>query len=237
MGLAASVEPAGRFSCIPENGRISQTPGAAEMRRGIILVFLIPCLTGCLWNIYRVKAQQYYDAGVQAEKAGDLEWAKENYLRALENAKRGHSPKSGISTATYDLGRVTGYLCEYDQAEKLLLQSLRMQEELTGPDSAAVTTRLFELARFYHDRGRYSESIPYYARGVSAVKTPNTGAGDPAGYAADLEDYADSLRKTGRTDKAEEFQARSGEIRNRHQGKSSDFLPMRYNRRCPDKQN
>ena len=80
--------------------------------------------------------------------------AEQNHSRALWNARIGDVPSSGISLVTYNLGRVKGYLCKYDEAEQLLLEALRLEEQ-----AATEATRESEHLRADHP-GRQAEFTP-----------------------------------------------------------------------------
>jgi len=139
-------------------------------------------LVGCAAHINKKNAEKYHEWGTQAEQKGDFKLAKQNYSRALINARMGNSPKSGISMVTYNLGRVTGYLCDYEESEKLLLDSLRLEEEAIGPESGLTSMRLLELARLNYDQGHFQKAIPYFSRGVSIVEKLDIENSDPIGF-------------------------------------------------------
>jgi tetratricopeptide (TPR) repeat protein len=135
-----------------------------------LLLLSLALLAGCANPINQKTVSNYYEWGLKAELAGDYALAEKNYERALINARLGRSPDAGVSAAMYSLGRMKGYLCTYDDGEKLLLESLALEEKVTGPESGITTKRLFELARFYFDRGQFSASLPYFGGGLPAVK-------------------------------------------------------------------
>ena len=92
----------------------------------LVVISLVFVLAGCATAINRKNAENYHQAGLQAEWNGNLELAERNFYRALVNARSGNSPKKGISMATYNLGRVKGYLCKHKEAEDLLLEALKL---------------------------------------------------------------------------------------------------------------
>ena len=195
-------------------------------------------LTGCAGlrnpiNLYN--AQEYHSAAEQAEQNGDLLLAREYYHRALLNAQWGNAPKAGVSMATYNLGRIRGYLCEYIEAEKLLKEALKLQEEVPiadDPDHGILSMRLFELARFYYDFGHNEQAIPYWERGIPLAEKVDIETSDPIAYANVLDEYAVSLKKTNQPDKADTIKTKADEIRSRNPGKEATFIPRWYNQKC-----
>jgi hypothetical protein len=178
-------------------------------------------------------ASNYYDAAVQAELAGNFSLAEQDYGRALLNAKLGHAADAGISASMYGLGRMKGYLCKFNEAEPLLLESLKLEEGVTGPDSGITTKRLFELARFYFDRGMNAQSLPYFARGIPAVPRLGVESSDPIALADALDEYSVALSKTGNKTEAERMKAQADQIRARNLGKRAAYVPIRYGSKCP----
>jgi hypothetical protein len=152
------------------------------MRTAIPIVISL-VLAGCANPVNLRTAANYYDAAVAAEISGNYALAEQNYGRALVNARVGHAPDSGISASLYGLGRMKGYQCKFDEAEPLLLESLKLEESASGPDSELTTKRLFELARYYYDQGKFGQSIPYFARGIPAVQRLGMESSDPIALA------------------------------------------------------
>jgi hypothetical protein len=171
--------------------------------------------------------------GLQAERAGDYQLAERNYERALINARLGHAPDAGMSMVAYNLGRVKGYLCKYEDAEKLLTEALRLQEKAGPPDSAFVSMRLFELARFHYDRGEHERAIPYFARGFQVAGKLDAESKDPIGFAEVLEEYAIALEKSGDASSAFGRKSEAAKLRALYPGRPAASLHVRYNQPCP----
>ena len=108
---------------------------------------------------------------------------------------------------------MTGYVCEYAQAEALLVESLRLEETLGSPSPANLTKRLSELARLTYDEGKYGDAVGYYERAVPRLERMGVQQSDPLGYAAFLEDYVNSLKRVGRQEDATSIEARAAGIR------------------------
>ena len=190
-------------------------------------------LVGCANPINQKTASIYYDSALEAEIRGDFAFAERQYGRALINAQIGHAPDEGVSAAMYGLGRSKAYLCKFAEAEPLLLESLTLQEKAAGPEGPIMTKRLFELARFYSDRGRYKQSLPFFERGVPTVEKLGVEASDPMAFADALDDYANALERSGETAKARPVKVRADALRARFPDKKATYVPKRYGQGCP----
>jgi hypothetical protein len=93
-----------------------------------------------------------FDAGLRAEVSHNWPLAEENYEQCFIESRSASTPDSERSMAMYNLGRIKGYLCKFDDAKKLLADALTL-EEAASPESGLVTKRLFELGRLHLDRG------------------------------------------------------------------------------------
>ncbi len=202
------------------------------------LIGLLILSTGCIAApINRYNAALYHDQGLLAEKNDDFLAAKKCYDRALMYMRMGSAPKAGISMGAYNLGRVAGYLCDFDIAEQLLLESLRLQEAVPSsddPDHAILSMRFFEIARFYYDLGRYKEAIPYLERGIPIAESLDVESIDPIAYANVLDEYVIALKQTNDFDRAQEIEAKAGKIRSSHAGQNPVLIPRRYNQNCKE---
>jgi tetratricopeptide (TPR) repeat protein len=194
----------------------------------LVALFLI----GCANPINQHTAQNYNELGRQAERAGDYVLAEEYYSRALWNAKIGGLPISGVSMVSYNLGRTKGYLCKHDEAEQLLLDALRMEDELSEPEIGLITMRLLELARLVADQSRYDEAVFYYARAVPLVRELDIESEDPIGFANVLVDYSQVLKSSGNVEKAELIRQESDRIRDSYPLMRPNFVPQSYKQNC-----
>ena len=190
-------------------------------------------LAGCGNPVNLRTAGIYHEQAEQAERAGDFVRAEQLYDRALLNARLAHAPDNVISGVQYNLGRMKGYQCKFAEAETLLAGALKLEEAVSGPDSGITTMRLFELARLNYDQERFEQAVPYYARGIVAVRKLGMETGDPIALANALDEYANALARTGRADEARSAESQAQVLRARNTGKSATFVPVRY--RCPGK--
>ena len=195
------------------------------------IILLVALISGCANPINERTAYNYYNLALQAEAIRDYASAEQNYDKALYNAQIAHS-NATISASMYGLGRMKGYLCKYDEAEKLLSSSLALEEKVTGAESSVTTKRLFELARLNFDRGQYAAALPYFGRGIPAVKKLGIEASDPISLANALDEYAISLGKTGYKDQSDSAINEAATLRHDNPGRKVTFTPVRYNQTC-----
>lgn len=201
--------------------------------RALLGTLLLPLLiSSCANPINQKTASNYYGWGLEAELQGNYVLAERNYERALINARLGHSPDAGVSASMYNLGRMKGYLCKFTEAESLLLEALKLQENVSGADPTIMTKRLFELARFYSDRGLYRESVPYFARGIPEVKRLGIEASDPMALADALDEFANAAKKSGNSGHADKLKIEAEALRSANIGKIANYIPIRYGQGC-----
>lgn len=201
----------------------------------LVIFFLAVALASCVNPINQHTAAKYHSWGHDAEQAGNYTLAELNYERALANARLGHSPDAGISMAMYNLGRVKGYLCKYDEAEQLLAEALKIEEKVTGPESGITTMRLFELAHLHFDRERYAASLSYFSRAIPVVKKLGVESSDPIAFADVLDQYAIALGKTGHSTEGTDRKREADVLRAKYPGKTAGFKPISYKQQCQTK--
>jgi tetratricopeptide (TPR) repeat protein len=128
--------------------------------------------------------------------------AKENFSRALVNAKIGRLGPIAEAEAASKLARVLGNMCEYDEAESMFLQALAAEEAAFGANSPRTVPTRVELAQFTFDIGRYQKAINYFEKAFE-VGGEILGRTDRSGYARLLDDYSVALERSGNTAAAE----------------------------------
>jgi tetratricopeptide (TPR) repeat protein len=196
----------------------------------LLVVALAMLLVGCASR----NASEYHQWGFQAEQVRDYFSAELNYERALENARQARMHPANISMFEYNLGRVKGYLCKYDEAEKLMSNALAAQERI-GAENRILTMRLFELGRLHFDRENYALAAPYYARGIRVATRLGSETSDPIGLADVIDEYAVALEGTGDPARAASERKKASELRDINPGKRARFVPVRYNGSCTDR--
>ncbi len=135
--------------------------------------------------------------GEEAEYRGNLEAAREAYRRALLNSNWGNLGPAAKASTLYEYGRVSGYLCFHEEAEKSLKQSLSYQDKDASVRAQLRAPTLLELARFYYDTTRKAEALPYYEEGIGLVRKLDIEKTEPVRFATVLEEYADCLGSSG----------------------------------------
>lgn len=193
-------------------------------------------LTKAQYKLFRTTVfgnDEDHEAGLKAERAGDYLLAERHFELALSNARSNRLPDDGfVSMAKYNLGRVKGYLCKNEEAEQLLLDALKLEENVSGPESGNTTMRLFELARFYYDHHRFERSIPFYKRGIEAARKLGVESDDPMALAGAIEEYSEALDNVGRSTDAKAAKKEADILRTSNAGKKANFVPVRYNQSC-----
>jgi tetratricopeptide (TPR) repeat protein len=202
------------------------------MRTLIVPLLAVATLSGCAEAINQKNGDRYHNAALAAEQQGDYELAERGYFRAFINYRDAGAPESMLSMELYNLGRMEGYNCKYDDAKTHLLDALRREERLSGPENGLTTKRLFELARFSYDRGQYADAVGYYERGIPAVRKLGIEQSDPINLANALDEYASALRYVGRSPDAITASADANAIRARHLNETTRYNFVRYTRSC-----
>ncbi len=179
--------------------------------------------------------RKHYEAGLLAESKADYRTAQREYALAYKVAEDAKLGPSAISAVTYELGRVTGYLCDYDRAHRLLRQSLEIEERVSGPYSANMSARYMELARINYDHGLYAVAIPYYERGIPLLEKLDFEKRDPLGLAEALHEFATALKRTGATREAQRVLQRADIMQAQYANRGRPYAPKRYPQNCPKK--
>lgn len=170
--------------------------------------------------------------GEAYESVRDYRQAEGKYERALMRARMTHSTDL-VSHALYGLGRIKGYLCKFEEAEKLLLEALQLEEKVSGPEGGRPILLLLELGRMHHDRGIPEKAVPLFERAIQAAKTHGAVIRTtPIEHANALDEYSITLEKIGRSVDAASAKAEADKIRADNPGKTPSFVPKRYSRTC-----
>ncbi len=201
------------------------------MRVRIIGIAAFLLLTGCASDLNRKEASIHFEAAQRFDRAGDYASAREQYGKALVDARLAGAPPATISMLTYNFGRTTGYTCHLDESEKYLVDALELEESVTGPNSGVASMRVLELARLSFDRDEFEKSAAYYDRGIRIVSDLGVAQSDPIGLANALDEYSLALKKVGRESDARDAARRADDLRRFHPGARATFSPTRY--KCP----
>jgi tetratricopeptide (TPR) repeat protein len=196
------------------------------------LAILALLLSGCARDFNTTNTARYHDAGMRAELGRDYLQAEDYYERALVWAGTERVPPAILSATLYNLGRMKGHACKFDEAQDLLLTSLALEEATSGPDSARISSRFFELARLHYDRRQYAQARPYYDQGIAMVRRLKLEEEDPSAFIEALQDYAATLRQAGELNAAETVSAEAAAWRSRHPEARPRMLIARYSPTC-----
>ncbi len=140
-----------------------------------------------------------------------------------------------LSAITFNLGRMAGYTCDYPEAERLLQESLVLEQSLDKPGPGNLTKRWSELARLYQDQRRDHDAVVMYERAVPELERMRVVDSDPVGYANYLDDYSRALRGAGREDLASSVSKRAAALRSASAARKADFVPLRFNDVCRER--
>jgi tetratricopeptide (TPR) repeat protein len=198
----------------------------------LLIISLAFLVEGCANPINRYTAGRYYEMGMEEEYRGNLEAAREAYRRATLNADWGNLGPGAKAYTLYEYGRVSGYLCMHDEAEKYLKESLALQDKDQSVRAELCAPTLLELARFYYDINRKAEALPYYEEGIELVRKLDIEKTDPVRFATVLEEYAACLQVAGKMDAVQSIDQEAKNLRATHAGQSSEEPFQRYNTRC-----
>jgi tetratricopeptide (TPR) repeat protein len=196
------------------------------------LLTLAMLSAGCAKDFNTSNTARYHDAGTRAEMARDYPQAEEYYRQALVWAGTERVPASLLSLTMYNLGRMRGHACKFDEARELLLTSLALEESTSGPASGQISRRLFELARLYYDRRLYAESVPYFAQGIAMLRRLKLEDDEPVTFTEALQDYANALREAGDRHQADTLRSEIATRRDQEVGIHPRYLIARYSPTC-----
>jgi tetratricopeptide (TPR) repeat protein len=205
-----------------------------ELVKPMIVLAVVLAATQA-WSADRQTATRAYQDGLSAEFAGDYSTAQVAFERALSGAAASSLGAEFTSAATYNLGRIVGYRCDFPRAKELLLEALKLEQSLLNPNRANVTKRLSELARLSYDQGAFTESVHYYDRVVPELEDLGVVKLDPNGCAIFLDDYALALSQAGESQRAGVVREKANGVRLSNQGVPVRFRPTYYRDVCAKK--
>ncbi|MFO1434914.1 MAG: tetratricopeptide repeat protein [Gammaproteobacteria bacterium] len=200
----------------------------------IVALLGMVLLGGCGFaeQVNMKNADKYYDLGLQAEAQGNYAGAREAFWRAWVNARDGNGSPEYQSAVLYNLGRMTGYTCNFPEAENLLREALDRELKISGPESANISKRLFELARLNYDQKKYAQAAEFYERAIPACIHLGCLESDPIIVANSYDELNKAYESVGDLDKAKNAAAKAAEIRAKNPGAQAQFVPVRYNSMC-----
>ncbi len=194
----------------------------------VCFLVLIP---GCANPLNRATFQRYYQAGMGAESQGDYSAAKENYYRALVNARIGNLEPQLHACSSYSLGRMLGALCDHENSEKLLLEALKFDKESSGP----VYMDFFELAYLKYDQGNFAQAATYFAEAIPLVDNQKFIETDPGTFIGHFQQYSNALSRIGKNDDAKLFSDRAKKLAEMYPDAKPKAKRLDYNQNCSKK--
>ncbi len=156
-----------------------------------------PPLSYTLYSLGDLKARQevYDGAIIYHQRAYDI---KKKVLGAQHMA---------VAASANALARLFYYARDYNQAEKLAIECITINERNLGPEHQDVANAIHNLATLYHVQRKYAEAEPSYKRALE-IKQKVFGSEHPDTLRL-LRSYADLLRSTGREIEAQALDATS----------------------------
>ena len=190
---------------------------------------IVSTLIGCVSNpINTYTASRYYDYGFQAERAGDLALARQNFYRAAVNCQMGSLGPAQEASCVYEWSRITGYLGMYADAEKGFNDVLTLIDKAKGKADTLRTPTLCELARLLHDTDQHAKAIPVYEKALAKLEKTTAEKDDPIAFAEFLNDFSGSLRSADSATLADILAQRATAIREQNKGLTANFSARRY---------
>ena len=209
---------------------VRPTRREVKVRTSISVVLLTLALASCANPINQRTYQNYMVAGDQAARRGDLQLAKQNYSRALANVRMGNLGPDAEAMALFRYARILGNLCEHDEADKAFVEANRLNEQSKGAGSEATYTSVMEIGQFNYDIGRYERAVPYFDKALAIAEKYGLDKKYPASFADAYTDYADALKKTGNSGKANTVLAKASSLKTKVKEKEPEYT--RYPKTC-----
>ena len=200
------------------------------MNKLVVAVSLAFVLASCANPVNQRTYQNYVVAGDQAASRGDLQLAKQNYSRALANVRMGNLGPKAEALALFRYARILGNLCEHDEAEKTFIEANRLDEQMNDSGTEATYSSVMEIGQFNYDIGRYERAVPYFDKALAIAEKYGLANKYPASFADAYTDYADALKKTGNSGKANVVMAKATSLKAKVTKKEPEY--KRYPKAC-----
>jgi len=186
------------------------------MRNHLLLVVLMVLATGCLSKRPSDPSKPIASGAHAAQMQGDWARASQLWEQAIRIEKGiWHGPELANSPKLaavyyYELGRSLGVLGQYDDAERNLLEALRLDKKINGP----IGMDFVELARLNHARGDNVRAAYYFD--LVIPRTDEVSEQDPAGYVALLNEAASVYKSLGQNDRVARLEAKATKVSASH---------------------
>jgi tetratricopeptide (TPR) repeat protein len=186
------------------------------MRIGLIISVLALLFAGCASERPIDRSRSIASEAGSAEMRGDWAASAQLWEQAIviekgiwDDPELANSPKL-ITIYYYELGRSLGVLGQYNEAEKNLLQALRLDQKLNGPKGMD----LVELARLNHARGNNIRAASFFDQVIP--RTNEISEKDPATYVALLYEAVITYQALGQNDRATELKVKAEKFSANH---------------------
>ena len=196
-----------------------------------IVCFVLTALiiaAGCANPINARTATRYYDAGAAAEDRGDFVLARQYFHRMYVNTQIGFLGPAAEAHSLYEWARVSGYLEKREDVEWAFPRVLELIVQAKGKADDLRAPALSEFARYLYDTRQHERAVSVFHDAVAALEARGIEKEDPVGYAAFLDEYAESLKSLGRANEADALLKRAAGLRNAHPGVGPTYKPKRY---------
>ena len=160
----------------------------------------------------------------QLNYEGNILFDSSDFKRAIK--------KYNSAISMYGLGRSYGFICNYNEAEKWLKNSITLREELQDSNVAYKTQNILELARLYKVLGRNSAANAEFEKAIPLLVSIDIEASDPIGYATVLEDYVFTLKQSGSIEKSDMVEAEIDRLIANNPGMKATYVPNPYPTKC-----
>ena len=162
------------------------------MKSHLLLIAAAIALSACANPVSRKIATAYTEGCYGFQVIGKWPQAQRACERAALNAENGGLPGREIAPLWFEYGRVSGILCDYQQADLGLRQALELETAINGP----VHEIQLELARLKSVTGEIAESAAWY-EAFWASAPADLASRDPELARAIYEEMADAYLQLG----------------------------------------
>ncbi|MBC7997509.1 MAG: tetratricopeptide repeat protein [Leptolyngbya sp.] len=145
--------------------------------------------------------QHLYDAGTDALKEGNFKVAEQKLFGALASAEHFGDKDPRLANTLEKLVEATWYGGQFGQVEAHARRLLLLYQNTVGPDHFKTACISYRLANLYHYEQKLGLAEPLYKQ-VTTVMMKWLGSNHPE-LARIMDDYADLLHATHRTDQAD----------------------------------
>jgi tetratricopeptide (TPR) repeat protein len=194
--------------------------------------FLLPVLiilfTGCASTTKSPQSLNW--SGNIAYEQLKYEVAKDYYESAINLAKNSND-KEYQSIAMYGLAKTEGRLCNFNQAEYLLKESIQIRNELFDTGNAKITQNIFELGRIYIAQEKWDSASIQYNKAIPMLEKFDMETLDPIGLSNLLKEYYQVLEQTF-TEKAHSINLKIGELRKNNPNEKARYISNLYSKDC-----